>query len=222
MVLALTLTHAHTTSVRDPSGLEHLGIRAFYLILMSTYRVFLGAPSAAEIRNDPSSYSWRTFTSAPYAASHGTLSRKATLFQEDAMGNQVLDVDRTDNQRTDPELGDDVPPPLRQKSLPVIFPSPVIEAASERISMMYKDITFGEGGEDEEQLNESLLEIEGVSGEVIQSLSKEGGRDTPLQDAVSLNLSTENSKGEDSHEEVEISVFRGVGMFRTTPDSVFG
>ena len=187
---------------------------------MSTFRVFLGAPSLAEIRNDLRSYSWRTFSSAQNAPSCRTLSRKSTLFQEDAIGNQVLD--KMDNHPMDPELGDDVSFPLKQKSWPVIFPPTVIEAASERISMMYKDLTFGEGDEDEEQLKESLLEIEGVSaGEEIQSLLKEEGKDTVSQDeagTVSLKLSTEKSKGEDSEQEVEISVFRGVGMFRTTFD----
>ena len=87
------------------------------------YRVFLGAPSKADISNDTNSYKWHTISSSD---SHTKSTR--------------LGVDGTQSQA-------------------FIFPLATLEAASHRISLIYKNIIFGDGPE-MEGLSEEQHKVE--------------------------------------------------------------
>ena len=80
------------------------------------YRVFLGAPSKADIDKDANSYQWHTVSSSD------SYSKSARLGVE---GTQS-----------------------------VIFPLATLEAASHRISLIYKNIIFDDASEMEEGLSE--------------------------------------------------------------------
>jgi len=91
------------------------------------YRVFLGAPSKAEIYNDANSYQWHTISSSD------SCSKSARLGVE---GTQSL-----------------------------IFPLATLEAASHRISLIYKNIIFDDASEMEdlsEQAHNEQDELEGL------------------------------------------------------------
>lgn len=75
------------------------------------YRVFLGAPSKADIFNDTNSYKWQTISSSDSNS-------KSTR----------LGVDGTESQAS-------------------IFPLATLEAASHRISLIYKNIIFDDEAE---------------------------------------------------------------------------
>ncbi|PPQ79373.1 hypothetical protein CVT25_002643 [Psilocybe cyanescens] len=92
------------------------------------YRVFLGAPTLAEIKNDPTTYSWRTVSSKsvssnPTRALHPTQSL-------------------------------------------IVLPLATLEEASRRISLIYKDIVFNEGPEEESFVNPGSEQGEPVPVEV--------------------------------------------------------
>ncbi|KAF8167247.1 hypothetical protein B0H34DRAFT_7954 [Crassisporium funariophilum] len=76
------------------------------------YRVFLGAPSIADIQNDPSSYQWRTVSSKTTDSNFASIR-------------------------------------LNQGTQSVIFPAATLEAASHRISLVYKNIIFNDGPDEE-------------------------------------------------------------------------
>ena len=142
---------------------------------MSIYRVFLGAPSTADIRNDPGSYSWRTVSSSSsHPGSRSLLATKSTRLN-------VLEDDSLRD--TDPASA----------SVSVIFPFALatLEAASIRISSLYKDVIFREAELDSYEEPE-----EGQSEKGLQLGSE------PQEP----RSSTENEM-----REVEVSVFRGVG-----------
>ena len=73
------------------------------------YRVFLGAPSKADIHNDASSYKWNTISSSDSNSKSTRLATEGT-----------------------PSL---------------IFPLATLEAASHRISLIYKNIIFDDASE---------------------------------------------------------------------------
>ena len=87
------------------------------------YRVFLGAPSKADISNDTNSYKWHTISSSDSYS-------KSTR----------LGVDSTQSQA-------------------FIFPLTTLEAASHRISLIYKNIIFDDVAETE-GLPEDQPEVE--------------------------------------------------------------
>ncbi|KDR85874.1 hypothetical protein GALMADRAFT_234998 [Galerina marginata CBS 339.88] len=77
------------------------------------YRVFLGAPSKAEIHEDPSSYSWRTISSSARTVSSKSSTRAL------------------------------------QPTQSVVLPRATLEAASVRISLIYKDLIFNDGPDED-------------------------------------------------------------------------
>ena len=193
---------------------------------MSHYRVFLGAPSFSDIQNDPSSYSWRTFSSSPSSASAsnsnytpGALSRKSTrrnleLAHETDATNSITSV---------------------QSQFPsLVFPFAFHEAASERISRIYRDATFGVDVEDEENIKENLFEDMDTRGmQPFAHFSQgqtEGDReqrnnqethvsivsgDHEIETGIQLEAQdTKGSRADEVEEnKLEISVFRGVGRW---------
>ncbi|KAF8893713.1 hypothetical protein CPB84DRAFT_1837309 [Gymnopilus junonius] len=87
------------------------------------YRVFLGAPTAADIDGDPSSYSWRTISS--------TTGRTLSAKSSERVPAQVE----------------------RAESLVLPFLPATLEAASHRISLIYKDVIFNDGPEEDSFLS---------------------------------------------------------------------
>jgi hypothetical protein len=191
---------------------------------MSHYRVFLGAPSFSDIQNDPSSYSWRTFSSSASSASAsnsdyapGALSRKSThrnlaLIHETDTANAI--------------------PSVQSQSPSLVFPFVFHEGASERISRIYKDATFGEDVEDEENIKKNLLEdmdTRGMrpfahfsqgqtEGDREQRDNKEthGSIESGGQE-IETGIQAQDTKGSRADEveenQLEHSVFRGVGRW---------
>ncbi|PPQ73778.1 hypothetical protein CVT26_011512 [Gymnopilus dilepis] len=99
------------------------------------YRVFLGAPSLADIDKDPSSYSWRTTSS------------KAT---------KAVSAKSSDKSVGQAELAE---------SFILPFPPATLEAASRRISLIYKDAVFNDGPEEDSFLAEDQVSVSGDQGE---------------------------------------------------------
>jgi len=140
---------------------------------MSIYRVFLGAPSTADIQNDPGSYSWRTVSSSSsHPGSRSLLATKSTRL------NMLEDDSLRDTESA-------------SASVSVIFPFALatLEAASIRISSLYKDVVFREA------------ELDGYE-EPEEGQSEEG---------LQLGSEPQEPSTENEMREVEVSVFRGVG-----------
>lgn len=121
--------------------------------MSKTYRVFLGAPSIADIQRDITSYSWRTFSSSS-SSDTTPLSKKSTRLALQA--DQTLGViSQTEAiSASNGSAVEDVDAPVRSQvqSTSVILPVDLLETASERISMIYKDATFGVEESDDEEL----------------------------------------------------------------------
>jgi len=182
---------------------------------MSHYRVFLGAPSFADIQNDPRSYSWRTFSSSPSSASNsnhasGVLSRKST--------------------HRNVELGHETDAPnaissVQLQFLSLVFPFAFHDGASERISRIYKDATFGDDVEDEENIKENTLEdmdTRGMrpfahfsqaqtKGEREQRDNQETHVTIESGDRIQAQDTTGSRADEVEQNQSEHSVFRGLG-----------
>jgi len=86
------------------------------------YRVFLGAPLLSELPNESSSYSWRTISST----SNGSMKSQST-------SKTPIQLHST-------------------QSVSNLLPLSTLEEASYRISLIYKDIVFGD------ELDEDSLE----------------------------------------------------------------
>jgi hypothetical protein len=113
--------------------------------MSKTYRVFLGAPSIADIQRDITSYSWRTFSSSS-SSDTTPLSKKSTRLLADQTGPSILGVSQTEAISTSNGSAvedDDAPVRSQVQSASVILTVDLLEMASERISMIYKDATFG-------------------------------------------------------------------------------
>ena len=92
------------------------------------YRVFLGAPSSSEILKDPSTYSWSTISSTL------PLTRAQSPFEHDG---SLLGV------------GSDVSRLHQHKpTQSFFFPPGTLEAASYRISLIYKNVLFQDDDEE--------------------------------------------------------------------------
>ncbi|KAF8079307.1 hypothetical protein FPV67DRAFT_109872 [Lyophyllum atratum] len=76
------------------------------------YRIFLGAPSIADLDKDPSSYQWQTIPST---------------------SRQIAPAKRTIS-----------------ATQSIVFPAATLEAASRRISLIYKNIIFDDGPEEDQ------------------------------------------------------------------------
>ena len=96
------------------------GLSARLGFTKSMYRVFLGAPSKADIFNDPNSYKWHTISSSDSYSKSTRLGVDGTQAQSQAF----------------------------------IFPLATLEAASHRISLIYKNIIFDDVTETEELFEE--------------------------------------------------------------------
>lgn len=98
---------------------------------MTSYRVFLGAPTRAELTNEANSYRWTTTSSRDAI----TIPRTRTL-------------------------------PLSQ---PIYLPTATLEAASARISLIYKDIVFKDDDsvEGDLDLSEDVSEERQVEASVL-------------------------------------------------------
>jgi hypothetical protein len=129
------------------------------------YRVFLGAPLLSELPNDPSSYSWRTISST----STGSMKFQST-------SKNPIQLHPT-------------------QPVSNLLPLSTLEAASYRISLIYKDIVFGDEL-DEESLESLHLELE----ESEQYIS--GG----VNSFQNIQPNTTNGP-------VQASVVQGVGTF---------
>lgn len=96
----------------------------------ASYRVFLGAPSKLDISNDPLDYQWQTITSRSEPSERPT------------SGPSLAAIS------------------TRERSYSaVILPPATLEAASQRISLIYKGLVFGNDWDDDED-GESLDFIE--------------------------------------------------------------
>lgn len=176
---------------------------------MSHYRVFLGAPSTADVQNDPKSYSWRTFSSSPFSTSYSndaslSILRKST---NQSLGLIRRDLAQIDKISVQPQL-------TRSQSL--IFPLSFIDAASERISRLYRDATFGEDVDDEENIKENILDS-------YKDMDNRGYKEQKDDQETNFSSASANFQtgfetqaqdsrvDEDEEKQVEISVFRGIG-----------
>jgi len=127
----------------------------------STYRVFLGAPTTADLRahkhNEESAYRWQTISSRP------SISHAATTGVNTQINTQSHDgIHKSINgslQRqgtTAPSASLAYTDRRRVGSLSIsrtqskVFPLATLEAASHRISLIYKNIIFDDEGDDEE------------------------------------------------------------------------
>lgn len=128
------------------------------------YRVFLGAPLLSELPNDPSSYSWRTISSTSTGSMKSQSTSKNPI--------QLHPTQSTSN----------------------LLPLSTLEAASYRISLIYKDIVFGDEL-DEESLESLHLDPE----ESVQYIS--GG--------VNSFQNIQNT----TNGPIQVSVVQGVGAF---------
>ena len=94
------------------------------------YRIFLGAPSKADIFSDANSYKWHTISSSNSYS-------KSTRLGVEAEGSQSF-----------------------------IFPLATLEAASHRISLIYKNIIFDDASEIE-GLSDEQPEVEKLAGMLV-------------------------------------------------------
>lgn len=124
--------------------------------MSKTYRVFLGAPSLVDIPRDPTSYSWRTFSSFS-SAEPTPLSRRSTLGLHADQSIMSLSLTEANFATKDFVVEDiDAPSQIKvDKSASMILPVDLLETASERISMIYKDAIFGEENDDEELVKQN-------------------------------------------------------------------
>ncbi|KAG5635340.1 hypothetical protein H0H81_011662 [Sphagnurus paluster] len=90
-----------------------------------SYRVFLGAPTASDISNDPNSYKWQTFSSRQVTATSRLSTEQSIIATSQG-----------------PKLG---------RTQSVVLPVATLEAASRRISLVYKNVLFDDGSEDDEE-----------------------------------------------------------------------
>ncbi|KIM35620.1 hypothetical protein M413DRAFT_449665, partial [Hebeloma cylindrosporum] len=151
------------------------------------YRVFLGAPLLSELRNEPSSYSWRTISST------STGSLKSQLTSKNPIQLQPT------------------------QSVSHFLPRSTLEAASYRISLIYKDVVFGDEL-DEESLESLCLDPEGSEPHISDGVkSVDNVQDTtnaPVQISLSQGVDVRNpsshvSQNAEETKGREASVFRG-------------
>jgi hypothetical protein len=135
--------------------------------MSKTYRVFLGAPSTADIQRDLTSYSWRTFSSSS-SLDPTPLSRKPTGLapQADQTSASQTEAMFASNGSAAKDIVASGPPPSQMKSTSVILSVDLLETAS-RISMIYKDAIFGDDDSGQllsEETEEKEVEISVFNG----------------------------------------------------------
>jgi len=99
------------------------------------YRVFLGAPSGSEIQKDPSTYNWSTISSTI------PLTRAQSPLEHDG---SLLAIGSDDSRRHQ-----------LKPTQSFFFPPGTLEAASHRISLIYKNVLFQD--DDDEELEGDVV-----------------------------------------------------------------
>ncbi|KAG5634285.1 hypothetical protein H0H81_002543 [Sphagnurus paluster] len=99
--------------------------------------VFLGAPTAGDLSNDPHSYQWQRFSSTQVTAT-----TRLSTQQGKSEQSIIAKLGRTQS---------------------IVLPAATLEAPSRRISLIYKNIVFNDRPEDEEE--PSLVEDSRIGGE---------------------------------------------------------
>jgi hypothetical protein len=124
---------------------------------MSTYRVFLGAPTADDLRdthgqNEESTYQWQTVSSKQFIARAMTADPVNTHSHDGIRRN--ISGGSLQPQSTSASLAYSQPRHVGSLKFggtqSVVFPLATLEAASRRISLIYKNIIFDESADDEE------------------------------------------------------------------------
>ena len=127
------------------------------------YRVFLGAPLLSELPNDSRSYSWRTVSST-----------STGLMKSQSTSKNPVQLHPT-------------------QSISNLLPLSTLEAASYRISLIYKDVVFGD------ELDEESLESLHLDPEESEQY-------------ISVVNSVQNIQNT-TNGPVQVSVVQGVGAF---------
>jgi len=113
------------------------------------YRVFLGAPTASEIKNDPSSYSWRTLSSPK-------------LQGPEQVEKPLPSLKTTASSKSSRSL---------RPTQSLAFPPPAtLEAASRRISLIYQGIVFN----DQDSPEEEIIPVEDPEGDRQEDITGHG------------------------------------------------
>jgi hypothetical protein len=179
----------------------------------ASYRVFLGAPSLEDLRNDPKTYSWRTTSSSSASSTKdAVVPTRTQSARGDVSAKSSMSVQRVRSIQQEHSV--QMKGQSFRQSQSFVLPKATLEEVSRRISLIYRDLVLsGEGDEDEdlggmeEEEYEEEREMEDDSG-VLESGIFEARADMQDQDA---SFEGELVPGLDATRSVEVSVFRGVG-----------
>ncbi|KAF9524100.1 hypothetical protein CPB83DRAFT_861887, partial [Crepidotus variabilis] len=173
---------------------------------MSTYRVFLGAPTLADIEKDANSYSWKTISTTSNATGGSTKSSSRNVSRNSTSGALVPPAHEPDS------ASGQLVHPTNGAPSSAIFPfdPATLEAASQKISMLYKDIVFSNEEMNEEmRIDNTEHSIEDLSESQGSLGHSKSSRDVHWQLLTPLG-SEEMNSGQRDEKGAEISVFRGI------------
>jgi hypothetical protein len=150
-------------TIPDSDNVKAKYVYRFLTGMTSTFRVFLGAPTAIDLhahkQNEESAYQWQTVSSKQCIA-RTAATRPINTQSHDGIQPSLRGISASLRLYSEPRHASSLNIGGTQS---VVFPLATLEAASRRISLIYENIIFDESADDEEYVDKDENNQTGVA-----------------------------------------------------------